>query len=180
MHLKLKIKIVNMQVYGIDTLMDKYRSLLEKFPEIVGLEDPFHHEDWASYSSFTEEVGMNVQVLGDTVTRSSPGLVADAVASKAVNAVLLRSNQTGTVTEMIRIVHLARVEGWGLAVSASINEVDEDFLADFTVGVKAGLVKLGSLRGGSERLCKYNKLLRIEAALGVDCYYAGDRWRSTG
>jgi enolase len=160
--------------------MEKYRQIIEKFPEVVGLEDPFHFEDWGSYASFTEEIGMNVQILGDTLTASSPSLVAEAVEAKALNGVVVRSNQSGTVTDMIQVVSLARTEGWGLATSACINEVDEDFLADFSVGVKSGLIKLGSLKGGSERLCKYNRLLRIESALGGDCYYAGDRWRSTG
>ena len=161
-------------------LSQVYRELLEKFPCIVSLEDPFHFEDWGAFAALTEELGLNTQILGDLHSASNSTLVLDCVEAKSINGVTIRLNEAGTVSEMIEIVQTARSEGWGVVTSMSKLEVDDSFLSDFSVGVKAGLIKVGSMKGGIERICKLNQLLRIEKNLGDSSYFAGDRWRNTG
>ncbi|RKP26223.1 gamma-enolase [Syncephalis pseudoplumigaleata] len=158
-----------------EQLGDLYASFVNDYP-IVSIEDPFEQDDWAAWSSFTEKVGKKIQVVGDDLTVSNPSRIEAAVEKKACNCLLLKVNQIGTVTESIQATNLARKDGWGTMVSHRSGETEDTFIADLVVGLGTGQIKTGA-PCRSERLAKYNQLLRIEEELGAHARYAGENFR---
>jgi len=152
-----------------------YKELAKDFP-IRSIEDPFHEEDWSAYTPFTGEVGTDIQIVGDDLTCTNPKLIQYAVDNKACNALLLKVNQIGSVTESIRAVKLAKQNGWGIMCSHRSGETEDNYIADLAVGLCTGQIKTGA-PCRSERLAKYNQLLRIEEELGDKATYAGLSWR---
>jgi len=142
-------------------LADLYKSLLEKYP-LVFIEDPFDEDDWESWVHF--KTATNVQVIADDLTVTNPGRIQVAIDKKAANALLLKVNQIGTVSESITAAKLAQSNGWGVMVSHRSGETEGNFIADLVVGLGAGEIKSGAPARG-ERLAKYNQLLRIEEEL---------------
>ncbi len=146
-----------------------YERLVDRFP-IISLEDPFDQDDFASWKSFTKN-NQNLQIVGDDLTVSNPARVKLAIQQNMCNALLLKMNQIGTIFETLASAYLAQKARWNLMVSHRSGETEDTFIADLTVGLGMGQIKLGAPARG-ERTAKYNQLLRIEEELGRRARYA--------
>ena len=144
-----------------DELFDYYVDLIKKYP-IISIEDPFDENDFISFKKFTSLV--NIQVVGDDLFTTSSALLQKGIDEKMCNAILLKANQIGTITEMINTINLAKENNYKTIISHRSGETEDTFIADFAVGLNLGQIKTGSMSRG-ERICKYNRLLRIEEEL---------------
>ena len=152
-----------------------FKNYIKKF-DLITIEDPFDQDDWETYSNFTKEVGRKVEIIGDDLLVTNPDRIATAIEKKACNGLLLKVNQIGSVTESIMACQLAKEAGWGIMVSHRSGETEDSFIADLVVGLMAGHIKTGA-PCRSERLAKYNQLLRIEEELGRRGKYAGRKFK---
>ncbi|KAG2628705.1 hypothetical protein PVAP13_3KG383700 [Panicum virgatum] len=159
-----------------DSLKNVYKSFVSEYP-IVSIEDPFDQDDWVHYAKMTEEIGEQVQIVGDDLLVTNPTRVAKAIKEKSCNALLLKVNQIGSVTESIEAVKMSKHAGWGVMTSHRSGETEDTFIADLAVGLATGQIKTGA-PCRSERLAKYNQLLRIEEELGAAAVYAGAKFRA--
>lgn len=157
-------------------LGDLYRSFIDKYP-IVSIEDPFDQDDWEGYTAFTTSVGEKTQVVGDDLLVTNPKRITTAINQKACNALLLKVNQIGTLTESIQACKMSQDNNWGVMVSHRSGETEDTFIADLVVGLCTGQIKTGA-PCRSERTAKYNQLLRIEEELGDQAVFAGKMWRT--
>ncbi|KAI5568882.1 hypothetical protein POPTR_012G057500v4 [Populus trichocarpa] len=160
-------------VLSAQSLGDLYKDFVKEFP-IVSIEDPFDQDDWNSWASLQSSV--DIQIVGDDLLVTNPKRIAEAIQKKACNGLLLKVNQIGTVTESIRAALDSKAAGWGVMVSHRSGETEDNFIADLSVGLASGQIKTGA-PCRSERLAKYNQLLRIEEELG-NVRYAGEAFRS--
>ncbi|KAL5987525.1 phosphopyruvate hydratase [Asimina triloba] len=167
-------------VRSAHSLGELYKEFIRDFP-IVSIEDPFDQDDWNSWASLQSSV--DIQLVGDDLLVTNPKRIADAIQKKACNALLLKAsvstsivNQIGTVTESIQAALDSKAAGWGVMVSHRSGETEDNFIADLSVGLASGQIKTGA-PCRSERLAKYNQLLRIEEGLG-NVRYAGEAFRS--
>ncbi|CAL5422221.1 unnamed protein product [Camellia sinensis] len=151
-------------------LKDLCKSFVTDYP-IVSIEDPFDQDDWEHYSMTTSEIGEKVQIVGDDLLVTNPKRVEKAIKEKSCNALLLKVNQIGYVTESIEAVKMSKHAGWGVMASHRSGETEDTFIADLSVGLATGQIKTGA-PCRSERLAKYNQLLRIEEELGSLAVYA--------
>jgi enolase len=156
-----------------DQLADVYKSMIAKYP-IVSIEDPFDQDDWTAWTKLTSSC--NIQIVGDDLTVTNPVRVQKGIDQKACNCLLLKVNQIGSVTEAIKACKMAQAAGWGVMVSHRSGETEDNFIADLVVGLRTGQIKTGA-PCRSERLSKYNQLLRIEEELGGAAKYAGEHFR---
>ncbi|KAK6617850.1 hypothetical protein RUM43_014079 [Polyplax serrata] len=161
------------QCISYQQLSELYTSFIKEFP-IVSIEDPYDQDHWEAWSNLTANT--NVQIVGDDLTVTNPKRIQMAIEKKACNCLLLKVNQIGTVTESIRAHKLAKSNGWGTMVSHRSGETEDSFIADLVVGLSTGQIKTGA-PCRSERLAKYNQLLRIEEELGPNAKYAGKSFR---
>ncbi|KAL1566057.1 Enolase [Salvia divinorum] len=159
-----------------DKLKDLYKSFVSEYP-IVSIEDPFDQDDWGTYAKLTTEIGAKVQIVGDDLLVTNPKRVEKAIKEKTCNALLLKVNQIGSVTESIEAVRMSKRAGWGVMTSHRSGETEDTFIADLAVGLSTGQIKTGA-PCRSERLAKYNQLLRIEEELGSAAVYAGANFRT--
>mmetsp|Transcript_21257 Transcript_21257/g.23084 ORF Transcript_21257/g.23084 Transcript_21257/m.23084 type:complete len:474 (+) Transcript_21257:79-1500(+) len=153
-----------------------YQELTKAYP-IKSIEDPFEQDDWDNWVAFTAAVGKDVQIVGDDLTVTNPKRIERAANVKACNGLLLKVNQIGSVTESINAVKLAKQSGWGVMTSHRSGETEDNYIADLAVGLCTGQIKTGA-PCRSERLAKYNQLLRIEEELGKKTYYIGNSFRT--
>lgn len=160
-------------VRSAQSLGDLYKEFVKDFP-IVSIEDPFDQDDWSSWASLQSSV--DIQLVGDDLLVTNPKRIAEAIDKKACNALLLKVNQIGSVTESIQAALDSKAAGWGVMVSHRSGETEDNFIADLSVGLASGQIKTGA-PCRSERLAKYNQLLRIEEELG-NVRYAGEAFRS--
>lgn len=158
-----------------EDMIEMYKELCADYP-IVSIEDPFDKEDWDHVKSFSS-LGL-CQVVGDDLLMSTPKRIEKAIGEAACNALLLKVNQIGTVTEVVEVVKMAKDAHWGVVISQRSGETDDSFIADLSVGLATGQIKAGAPCRG-ERLAKYNQLLRIEEELGDQAIYVGDDWRQS-
>ncbi|XP_060067620.1 enolase-like [Ylistrum balloti] len=158
-----------------DQLTDVYKGFIKDFP-VVSIEDPFDQDDWEAYTKMTEAVGKEIQIVGDDLLVTNPKRVQDGIDKKACNALLLKVNQIGSVMESIKAWEMSKKEGWGVMVSHRSGETEDTFIADLVVGLCTGQIKTGA-PCRSERLAKYNQILRIEEELGANAKFAGDKFR---
>jgi len=163
-----------------DQLLAFYEGLCKEFP-LVTIEDPFDQDDWASWTKMTASVGEPTQIVGDDLTVTNVTRVKDAIEKKACNALLLKVNQIGSMTESIDAVKLCKQNGWGIMCSHRSGETEDTTIADIAVGLCCGQIKTGA-PCRSDRNAKYNQLLRIEEELGDAAIYAGkvdgdNNWR---
>ena len=140
--------------------LDYFQQLVGKYP-IIGLEDPFSEEDWLSFQEITAKLHRKITVVGDDLLATNPQRIKRAGQEKACNGLLLKINQIGTVTRALEAFRLAKSFGWKIMVSHRSGETNDDFIADFAVGIGADFIKTGAPARG-ERVAKYNRLLRIE------------------
>ncbi|ERE81920.1 alpha-enolase [Cricetulus griseus] len=157
-----------------DQLADLYKSFIQEYP-VVSIEDPFDQDDWEAWKNFTASAG--IQVVGDDLTVTNPKRIAKAVSEKSCNCLLLKVNQIGSVTESLQACKLAQSNGWGVMVSHRSGETEDTFIADLVVGLCTGQIKTGA-PCRSERLAKYNQILRIEEELGSKAKFAGRSFRN--
>jgi len=158
-------------------MIQYYKSeWIDKYP-FVSIEDPFDQDDWDAYTQFTAAVGKEQQIVGDDLLVTNPKRVQKAIDCSACNALLLKVNQIGSITEAIEAAQMAKERGWGVMVSHRSGETEDVFIADLVVGLRTGQIKTGA-PCRSERLAKYNQLLRIEEELGGKAVYAGEKFRN--
>merc|ERR1740121_2984950 len=143
-----------------EEMIDYYKAWFAKYP-FVSIEDPFDQDDWEAYSKFQANVGDSMQIVGDDLLVTNPTRVRKALDCKACNALLLKVNQIGSVTEAIEAATMSMDAGWGVMVSHRSGETEDAFIADLVVGLRTGQIKTGA-PCRSERLAKYNQLIRIE------------------
>merc|ERR1712241_1594019 len=156
-----------------DKLGEMYKGFIKDYP-VVSIEDPFDQDDWEGYKKLTSET--NIQIVGDDLLVTNPKRIQTAIDKKACNALLLKVNQIGSVSESIAAHGLAKANGWGTMVSHRSGETEDCFIADLVVALCTGQIKTGApCRSG--RTAKYNQLMRIEDELGADAVYAGAAWR---
>merc|ERR1711957_676847 len=147
-------------------LGDLYQELAADYP-IVTVEDPFDEDDWENWSAFTAKNGKEFQVVGDDLTVTNIDKITRAVNEKSCTCLLLKVNQIGSITESIAAVTMAKQAGWGIMTSHRSGETEDTYIADLAVGLCTGQIKTGA-PCRSERLAKYNQLLRIEEELGAE------------
>lgn len=161
-----------------EELGNLYQSLAADFP-IVTIEDPFDEDDWENWAKFTEKNGETFQVVGDDLTVTNIEKIGRAIDEKSCTCLLLKVNQIGSITESIAAVTKAKQAGWGVMTSHRSGETEDTYIADLAVGLCTGQIKTGA-PCRSERLAKYNQLLRIEEELGAsNTVYAGEGFRKT-
>ena len=155
-------------------------GLVEKYP-LVSIEDPLNEDDWDGWHAMTERLGKRVQLVGDDLFVTNPERLARGIAEDTANALLVKVNQIGSLTETLEAVQLAQRAGFTAMVSHRSGETEDVTIADLSVAVNAGQIKTGAPARG-ERINKYNQLLRIEDNLGAAATYAGasafPRWKA--
>lgn len=161
-----------------DEMIQLYQEFVDEFP-VVSIEDPFDQDDWDAYAKFTAKLGKNVQIVGDDLLVTNPKRIKKGIEQKSCNALLLKVNQIGSVSESIEACKMSMEAGWGVMVSHRSGETEDTFIADLVVGLGTGQIKTGA-PCRSERLAKYNQLLRIEEELGSNAKYAGNSFRHPG
>jgi len=160
-------------VVSSDELANIYKDMISKYP-VVSIEDAFEQDDWAAWSKFHGEI--SIQLVGDDLTVTNIERIRQAIDKKACNCLLLKVNQIGSVWESVQSCKLAQSNGWGVMVSHRSGETEDSFIADLVVGLGTGQIKTGA-PCRSERLSKYNQLLRIEEELGEHAKFAGEHFR---
>ena len=154
-----------------DEMIAYYADLIARFP-LVSIEDPLAEDDWAGWTKITAELGSKVQLVGDDLYVTNPARLQKGIDLKAGNAILVKVNQIGTLTETMDAVSLAQREGMKAIISHRSGETEDTFIADLAVATNAGQIKTGA-PARSERVAKYNQLLRIEEELADAAVYAG-------
>lgn len=158
-----------------DEMLEMYKGFCDNYP-VVSIEDPFDQDDFPAYAKMTAAIGASCQIVGDDLLVTNPKRVQKAVEEKACNALLLKVNQIGSISESIEAVGMCKAAGWGVMASHRSGETEDSFIADLAVGLGTGQIKTGA-PCRSERLAKYNQLLRIEEELGSKGVYTGDEFR---
>ncbi|XP_046735203.1 enolase-like [Diprion similis] len=156
-----------------EELRDQYLEYMNEFPAIVSIEDPFDLEDWDGWPMLSDQ---SIQIVADDLTAMNIERIEEAIEKQTANCLLIRLPQIGTVTEAINCNRLARTSGWSCLMSGGYGETEDTFIADMAVGISAGQLKAGA-PCRSERMAKYNQILRIEEELGKDAKYAGNNFR---
>eukprot|EP00298_Acanthocystis_sp_HF-20_P001726 c12161_g1_i1.p1 GENE.c12161_g1_i1~~c12161_g1_i1.p1 ORF type:complete len:450 (-),score=170.84 c12161_g1_i1:84-1397(-) len=164
------------QTLSSDELLAMYTDFITKYP-FVSIEDPFEQDDWESYTKMQAELGGKIQIVGDDLLVTNPKRIQTGIEKKACNALLLKVNQIGSVSEAMQACRDAHNAGWTVMVSHRSGETEDTFIADLVVGLGTGQIKTGAPCRG-ERTAKYNQLARIEEELGDKSTYAGENFRS--
>ncbi len=152
-------------------MVDYYAALVAKYP-IVSIEDGMAEDDMAGWKAITDKLGRKIQLVGDDLFVTNPKRLADGIKNGLANAILVKVNQIGTLSETMEAVTMARNAGYGAVMSHRSGETEDSTIADLAVATNCGQIKTGSL-SRSDRLAKYNQLLRIEEQLGTQARYAG-------
>lgn len=159
--------------FTTDEFVEYYRHLFDKYP-IISVEDGFAEGDWTGFEKMTKEFGEKHQIVGDDLTVTNAKILAEAIGSKAINSILIKLNQIGSVSETLDTIELAHKAGYTAVVSHRSGESEDTFIADLAVAVNAGQIKTGSL-SRTDRIAKYNRLLAIEEELGALAQYDGEK-----
>ncbi len=157
------------KLFSADEMISIYAEWIKKYP-IYSIEDGLDQNDWDGYVKFTKELGKKIQIVGDDFFVTNPERFAKGIQLGAANAILIKVNQIGTVSETLEAIRLAQKSGYGVIASHRSGETEDAFIADLAVGTGAGQIKTGSL-SRTDRICKYNQLLRIEEELGKKARY---------
>jgi enolase len=159
------------KVLGSDEMVRYWEDLIGQFP-IVSIEDGMSEDDWDGWTALTRAIGGRVQLVGDDLFVTNPARLADGIGRGTANAILVKVNQIGTLSETLDAVEMAHKAGYRAVMSHRSGETEDSTIADLAVATNCGQIKTGSL-SRSDRLAKYNQLLRIEENLGVAARYAG-------
>jgi len=156
-------------------LMSQYQRWVSRYP-LVSIEDGLGEDDWIGWRALTERLGTRLQLVGDDLFVTNVDRLRRGIAQHVANAILIKVNQIGTLTETLDAIHLAKRSNYGTVISHRSGETEDVTIAHLAVATNAGQIKTGSL-SRSERVAKYNELLRIEEALGTRAVYAGTLWK---
>jgi enolase len=159
------------KIFSGPEMVDYYANWIEEFP-IISIEDGLHEDDWDSWSLMMEKLGDRIQIVGDDLLVTSVGRISTAIEVNAANSLLCKVNQIGTLTEAIAAVEYVGRHGWTTVVSHRSGETEDNTIADLVVALNAGQIKTGA-PARTERVAKYNQLLRIEDELGDSAVYPG-------
>jgi len=154
-----------------DDLIEYYEKVVKAYP-IFSIEDGLAENDWDGWKKMTERLGSRIQIVGDDIFVTNPEIFKRGIKEGIANAILIKVNQIGTLTETLETIEMAQRNNYRTVISHRSGETEDSFIADLAVGVNAGQIKSGSL-SRSERLCKYNQLVRIEEILGETAEYYG-------
>ena len=154
-----------------DALIDYYDSLISRYP-ILSIEDGLAEDDWHGWQAMTARLGRRIRLVGDDLFTTNPSRIARGTRERAGNALLVKPHQIGTLSETLYAIRMAEAAGYSIIISHRSGETEDDFIADLAVGVSAPFIKTGA-PARSERVAKYNRLLRIEEELGDMAEYAG-------
>ncbi|MFH1262523.1 MAG: phosphopyruvate hydratase [Pseudomonadota bacterium] len=154
-----------------DEMISLYQDLCRSFP-LISIEDGLAEDDWEGWKKLTSALGSKIQIVGDDIFVTNPKILDRGIQQKVANAILIKLNQIGTVTETLETIEMAQEANWGTVVSHRSGETEDTFIADLAVATEAGQIKTGSL-SRTDRVAKYNQLLRIEEALGDRATFAG-------
>ncbi|MDP3297543.1 MAG: phosphopyruvate hydratase [Thermodesulfovibrionia bacterium] len=152
-------------------LINYYEKLIKKYP-VLSIEDGLSENDWEGWKVMTEKLGKQIQLVGDDIFVTNPGILKEGIKKGIANSILIKLNQIGTLTETLDAVNLAKQSGYTAVISHRSGETEDTTLADLSVACNAGLIKTGSL-SRTDRVAKYNRLLRIEEELGSIAVYKG-------
>ncbi len=152
-------------------LVDYYEYLVKNYP-IISIEDGMAEDDWEGWKLITQRLGNSIQIVGDDVFVTNPKIIAKGIAEKVANSVLIKLNQIGTVTETLEAIEMAHKAGYLTIISHRSGETEDTIIADLAVAARTGQIKTGSL-SRTDRIAKYNRLLRIEEELGSSAVYGG-------
>ena len=154
-----------------DEMVEYFEGLTNKYP-IVSIEDGLAENDWEGWEVLNSKLGSKIQIVGDDLTVTNIPRLQRAIDEQSMNAILIKLNQIGTVTETVEAVELARETEFGVVISHRSGETEDTFIADFAVAMGMGQIKTGSA-SRTDRICKYNQLLRIEEELGTSAKFPG-------
>ena len=159
-----------------EELINYFANWVKRYPSIITLEDPLHEDDWDNWPKITAKLGKKIPIIGDDLTVTNPKRLQKAVKLKAINSILIKLNQIGTLTETVDCCMLARKNGFMTVIShRGGGETNDSFMVDLAVAVNSGFIKVGPSRG--ERVEKYNRLMEIEDELGYKAEVAGKDFR---
>lgn len=156
-----------------EEMIDYYENLIEQYP-IISIEDGLAEQDWDGWEEMTGRLEEAIQIVGDDIFVTNPKIFAEGIERGIANAILIKLNQIGSVTETLETIEMARQSGYATVISHRSGETEDSFIADFVVGVNGGQIKSGSM-SRSERIAKYNQLMRIEQELGESARFSEDQ-----
>jgi enolase len=153
-----------------EAMVDYYEMLIDKYP-VLSIEDGLAEQDWQGWEMMTDRIGGTIQIVGDDIFVTNPGIFSKGIDEGIANAILIKLNQIGTLTETLDAIEMAKQNGYMTIVSHRSGETEDTFISDLVVGVNAGQIKTGSL-SRSDRIAKYNQLIRIEEELGTAALFS--------
>lgn len=153
-----------------EKMIDYYEELIDKYP-VLSIEDGLAEQDWSNWGLMTDRLEGAIQIVGDDIFVTNPEIFAKGIEEGIANSILIKLNQIGTVTETLNAIEMAKQSGYTTVISHRSGETEDTFIADFVVGVNGGQIKTGSL-SRSDRIAKYNQLIRIEEELGQGAMFA--------
>ena len=159
------------KLFSADEMVEIFKKWVAKYP-IISIEDPLDQNDWEGYTKLTAELGSKIQLVGDDFFVTNTERLSKGIQQKACNSILIKLNQIGSVTETIDAVRMAQNAGYTAVMSHRSGETEDTFIADLAVALETGQIKTGSM-SRSDRIAKYNQLMRIEDELGVTARYPG-------
>ena len=152
-------------------MVNLYNDWISKYP-IISIEDGLDEDSWTAWNLLTKTIGSKTQIVGDDLLTTNPTRIQKAITDNCANALLVKPNQIGTLSETIEATSLAKKSNWGTIMSHRSGETEDTFIADLAVGIGTGQIKCGA-PARAERTAKYNRLLRIEEELSGNSSYAG-------
>jgi enolase len=155
-------------------MIEVYNEMVRQFP-VISIEDGLYEEDWAGWKKLTESLGNSIQLVGDDIFVTNVKRLREGIKKGVANSILVKVNQIGSLSETLDTVALAKENKYTSVISHRSGETEDTFIADLAVATGVGQIKTGSL-SRTDRLCKYNQLLRIEEELGDKAVYGGTLW----
>jgi enolase len=155
-----------------EEMIDYYEDLIQKYP-ILSIEDGLAEQDWAGWERMTDRLEGYIQIVGDDIFVTNPNIFKKGIERGVANSILVKLNQIGTLTETLNTIELANQSGYTTVISHRSGETEDTFIADLAVGINSGQIKTGSM-SRSDRVAKYNQLIRIEEELGETAVYSSD------
>ena len=167
-----RCNIIESTHYNTSGMISMWKELVNRYP-IISIEDPLDENDFIGFSELTNEIGESIQIVGDDLFATNSKRLLKGIEEKAGNAILIKVNQIGTLTETLDAIKLSKKAGFGTVISHRSGETEDHLISDLSVACNSGQIKAGSL-SRSDRLSKYNQLLRIEEELSSDAIFKGN------
>ena len=161
------------KIFSSDEMIEFYSNWVDKYP-IISLEDGLDQSDWDGWKKLTDKLGKKIQIVGDDFYVTNTKRLQDGIANGCSNSILIKLNQIGTITETVEAINMATKAGWTSVVSHRSGETEDSTIADLSVALNTGQIKTGSM-SRTDRICKYNQLIRIEEELGSTAKFLGKK-----